>query len=174
MPIRRRGFRIAVTRHLLADAADWTKCVNRLLVAAQTLMAFVAIACAPMHGSLQDLRQERPAAIWCSWAPPRSYMSPAINVDAPYSKWELNQCFFDSRTKCELALEGWRWRAQWRIWFPEKLTTGVGCSMCNRPPRYTYEQELEMWREREDASICMALDDPRIQDTDNIREGAIF
>jgi hypothetical protein len=31
-----------------------------------------------------------------------------------------------------------------------------------------------MWRERDDASICMALDDPRIQDTDDIRKGAVF
>jgi hypothetical protein len=95
-------------------------------------------------------------------------------VDAAYPKWGLNQCFFDSRTKCQLALEKLRWQADWRIWFPKKPATGIGCSMCNHGPHYTSEQELEMEREREDASICMSLDDPRIQDTDDIRESAIF
>jgi hypothetical protein len=147
--------------------------VKRLLVS-MALVAIVAVSCAPMHGSLQELRQENGAGVWCSWAPPRSYTSPTINVAAPYSKWELNQCFFDSQTKCQLALEEWRWRAQWRSRFPKEPTTGVGCSMCNRPPHYSWEQELEMWRDRENASICMSLDDPRIQETDGIRQSAVF
>jgi hypothetical protein len=148
--------------------------VNRLLAAATVIAALVAVSCAPMHGSLQDLRQEHAASVWCSWSPPYSYNSPSVDVAAPYSKWELNQCFFDSSTKCQLALDRWRWRDQWRVWFPKQPTTGVGCSMCNRGPHYTYEQQLEMWRERDDASICMALDDPRIQDTDDIRKGAVY
>src|SRR5208337_5519392 len=123
-------------------------------------------------GSLQALRQEH-AQVWCSWSPPRSYGCASIDLNAPYSKWELNECFFDSRTKCQLALEKLRWQAQWNVWFPKKPTGGV-CGICNQPPPCTYEQDLETWHDREDASICMALDDPRVQDTDAIQSSTIF
>ena len=143
--------------------------------AAIALVVLAALSCAPIHGSLQEMRQDH-VQVWCSVAPPRSYTRPAIETDAPYSKWGLNQCFFDSLTKCQLATEQWRWRAQWRVWFPEKPTTGM-CGLCAQRspfPATTYVQELEIFRDRENAAICMSLDDPRIQGTEFIGRSYIF
>jgi hypothetical protein len=142
------------------------------VIAVALAVSAAVSSCSPMPGSLQTLRQEH-AQVWCSWSPPLSYGCASIDVNAPYSKWGLNQCFFDSATKCQLALNALRWRAQWRVWFPEKPRVG-GCGICNQPSPCTYEQELETWHEREDASICMSLDDPRVQDTDDIQKSFIF
>jgi hypothetical protein len=142
--------------------------------AALALAALATVSCSPMHGSLQALRKEQAQASWCSWSPPLGYGCAGIDVNAPYSKWGLNQCFFDSPTKCQLALAELRWRARWRVWFPKQPTVGVCGLNCNQPPACTYEQDLETWRERQDASICMSLDDPRVQDTGDIQRGVIY